>query len=89
MALSSYGLVVAAASPYRSMADVIAAARSRPGQVTFGSPGPGSAQHLSGELLMRLANLTMQHILSPCSTYARTLGLGDWLGMNKLYGHRH
>jgi hypothetical protein len=35
------------------------------------------------------ANLTMQHILSPCSTYARTLGLGDWLGMNKLYGHRH
>jgi hypothetical protein len=35
------------------------------------------------------ANLTMQHILSACSTYARTLGLGDWLGMNKLYGHRH
>ena len=62
MALSSYGLVVAAASPYRSTADVIAAARARPGQITFGSPGPGSAQHLSGELLMRLANLTMQHI---------------------------
>jgi len=34
------------------------------------------------------ANLTMQHILSPCSTYARTLGLGDWIGMNKMYGHR-
>jgi hypothetical protein len=34
-------------------------------------------------------NLTMQHELTPCSTYARTLGLGDWLGMNKLYGHRH
>jgi hypothetical protein len=34
-------------------------------------------------------NLTMQHVLSPCSTYARTLGLGDWLGMNKMYGHRH
>ena len=62
MALSSYGLVVAAASPHRSMADVIAAARARPGQITFGSPGPGSAQHLSGELLMRLANLSMQHI---------------------------
>lgn len=62
MALSSYGLVVAAASPYRNTADVIAAARSRPGQVTFGSPGPGSAQHLSGELLMRLSSLTMQHI---------------------------
>lgn len=33
-------------------------------------------------------NLTMQHELAPCSTYARTLGLGDWLGMNQLYGHR-
>jgi hypothetical protein len=31
-------------------------------------------------------NLTMQHILRPCSTYARTLGLGDWLGMKKMYG---
>jgi hypothetical protein len=34
------------------------------------------------------ANLTMQHVLSPCSTYARTLGLGDWLGMRKMYGAR-
>ena len=34
------------------------------------------------------ANLTMQHLLRPCSTYARTLGLGDWLGMKKLYGVR-
>jgi hypothetical protein len=34
------------------------------------------------------SNLTMQHLLRPCSTYARTLGLGDWLGMNKMYGHR-
>jgi hypothetical protein len=33
-------------------------------------------------------NLTMQHELRPCSTYARTLGLGDWLGMKKMYGHR-
>lgn len=33
------------------------------------------------------ANLTMQHALSPCSKYARTLGLGDWLGMNHMYGH--
>jgi hypothetical protein len=32
--------------------------------------------------------LTMQHELKPCSPYARTLGLGDWRGMNALYGHR-
>ncbi len=34
------------------------------------------------------ANLTMQHAAKPCSTYARTLGLGDWLGMKKMYGAR-
>lgn len=62
MTLSSYGLVVAAASPHRNMADILAAARSRPGQLTFASPGPGSAQHLSGELLKKLANVDMQHI---------------------------
>ncbi len=62
MALSSYGLVVAAGSPHRSMADILAAARARPGQVTFSSPGPGSAQHLSGELLKRLAKVDLQHI---------------------------
>jgi hypothetical protein len=33
-------------------------------------------------------NLTMQHAAQPCSTYARTLGLGDWLGMKKMYGAR-
>ena len=34
------------------------------------------------------ANLTMQHRSHPCSTFARTLGLGDWLGMKKMYGAR-
>jgi hypothetical protein len=34
------------------------------------------------------SNLTMQHLLKPCSTYARTLGFGDWLGMKKMYGAR-
>jgi hypothetical protein len=34
------------------------------------------------------SNLTMQHLLSPCSKYARTLGIGDWLGMKKMYGAR-
>jgi hypothetical protein len=34
------------------------------------------------------SNLTMQHAATPCSTYARTLGLGDWLGMKQMYGAR-
>ncbi len=62
MALSSYGMVVAANSPHRSVADIIAAARARPGQLSFASAGVGSAQHLSGELLKRLAQVDIQHI---------------------------
>src|SRR3954452_23970031 len=49
IALSSYGFVVAANGPYRSVQDVLEAARARPGQVSFGSAGAGSAQHLQGE----------------------------------------
>lgn len=62
VALSSYGLAVAASGPYRSVADILAGARARPGAVTFGSPGPGSAQHLSGELMNRLGEVNMQHV---------------------------
>ncbi len=62
LVLSSYGLVVASGSPYRNVSEIVAAARTRPGQITFGSPGPGSAQHLSGELLKRLGQVDMLHI---------------------------
>jgi len=62
LGLSSYGFVVAANGPYRSVADVLAAARARPGQVSFGSAGVGSAQHLSGELLRQKTATEMTHI---------------------------
>ncbi|WP_149535634.1 Bug family tripartite tricarboxylate transporter substrate binding protein [Siccirubricoccus phaeus] len=62
LALSSYGFAVAANGPYRSVAEVLAAARKKPGQVTFGSAGVGSAQHLSGELLQQKTGLQMTHV---------------------------
>ncbi|WP_135466251.1 Bug family tripartite tricarboxylate transporter substrate binding protein [Crenalkalicoccus roseus] len=62
VALSSYGFVVAADGPYRSVEDVLEAARQRPGQVTFASAGVGSAQHLSGELLQQKTGLRMTHV---------------------------
>ena len=48
-------LVVNANSPYKSLQDILAAARARPGVISFGTSGPGSMSHLSGELLMRQA----------------------------------
>jgi tripartite-type tricarboxylate transporter receptor subunit TctC len=62
VALSSYGFVVAANGPYRSVPEVLDAARRRPGQVTFASAGVGSAQHLSGELLQQRTGTRMAHV---------------------------
>ena len=62
VALSSYALVVASNSRFQSVAQILEEARRRPGEITFASPGPGSAQHLSGELMKRLGNVSMQHI---------------------------
>jgi tripartite-type tricarboxylate transporter receptor subunit TctC len=55
-------LVVNPNLPVKSVKELIAFARARPGQVTFASGGAGGAQHLSGELFSNLANVKMTHI---------------------------
>ena len=48
--------------PARSVKDLIALARSRPGQLNFGSAGNGSPNHLSMELFKTMAKVDMTHI---------------------------
>lgn len=48
--------------PARNVTDVIALARRQPGQLTYGSSGPGGAPHLGGELLNKLAGIRIAHI---------------------------
>ncbi|MEA3156236.1 MAG: hypothetical protein QOK44_3825 [Betaproteobacteria bacterium] len=48
--------------PVKSVKDLIALARSRPGQLNFGSAGNGSPNHLSMELFKSMANIDMTHI---------------------------
>jgi tripartite-type tricarboxylate transporter receptor subunit TctC len=55
-------LAVAHDSPYHSVQDVIAAARKKPGTLTFASGGSGSSNHLAGELLKSLAGIDMVHV---------------------------
>jgi tripartite-type tricarboxylate transporter receptor subunit TctC len=55
-------LVVNNALPVRSMADLLALARSQPGKLTFGSPGAGSIVHLLGEQLKLLAKVDIVHV---------------------------
>jgi tripartite-type tricarboxylate transporter receptor subunit TctC len=52
-------LVVSVNSPYKTLGDLLAAARARPGAINFGTIGPGSMAHLGGELMIRQANLKM------------------------------
>ncbi len=58
-----FALAVAPESPYRTAADLAAAARARPGQLNVGVPGLGSSQHLTSELVLRAAgNLRVTHV---------------------------
>ena len=55
-------LVVGATSPYKTVADLIAAAKASPGKLTFASTGVGASPHLSGEMLKVMAGIDVVHI---------------------------
>ena len=55
-------LVVHASLPVRSVKDLVQLAKSKPGQLTFGSAGVASNSHLSGELFKVLAGVDMVHV---------------------------
>jgi tripartite-type tricarboxylate transporter receptor subunit TctC len=48
--------------PVKNVRELIALAKSRPGQIDFASSGTGSSQHLAGELLKSLAHIDIVHI---------------------------
>lgn len=55
-------LVVNARSPIRTLSELVAAARARPGQLSYSSGGNGSAAHITFELLKLKAGFPMLHI---------------------------
>jgi tripartite-type tricarboxylate transporter receptor subunit TctC len=55
-------IVVHPSVPAKSVKDLVALARARPGDLNFGSPGPGSPNRLAIELLMIMAKVKMTHI---------------------------
>ena len=55
-------LVVNVNSPYKTLQDLVAAARAKPNSLNFGTSGPGSLSQLSGEMLKRLAKIQMTQI---------------------------
>ena len=55
-------LVVHPSVQAQSVKELIALAKARPGYLTFASPGNGSVQHLSGELLKTVARIDITHV---------------------------
>ncbi|WP_062307558.1 tripartite tricarboxylate transporter substrate binding protein [Polynucleobacter sinensis] len=72
VASSPLVIVVSANSPFKTFADIVAAAKGKPDQVTYGSPGNGTVAHLGMELLQKTAGINLQHIPYKGSAQALT-----------------
>ncbi len=57
-----FAVSVSAESKFKSLADVIAAAKGSPDSISYSSVGIGSTQHLSGELFASMAGVKMTHV---------------------------
>lgn len=62
LASSPNVLLVRADSPFKSVGDVIAAAKAKPGSLSFAHAGNGTSTHLAGELLKSLAKIDLNAI---------------------------
>jgi tripartite-type tricarboxylate transporter receptor subunit TctC len=55
-------LVVGAKEPYKTFPEFLAAAKAKPGALTYGSAGPGTAPHMAMELLRLQAGIDLLHV---------------------------
>jgi tripartite-type tricarboxylate transporter receptor subunit TctC len=76
---SHAALVVPPSLPVKSFPDLLAYARSKPGELNFGSTGSGGVSHLSGEMLKSVYKLKMTHVPYKGTVPATTDLLGGQL----------
>ncbi|HEY2559593.1 MAG TPA: tripartite tricarboxylate transporter substrate binding protein [Caldimonas sp.] len=76
--INSSDLVLVARSglPVATVAELIAAAKAKPGGLTYASSGPGTPYHMAGELFKAMAGVSILHIPYKGSSGARTDVLG-------------
>ena len=56
-------IVATEKSPYRSVKDLVEAAKKNPGKLNWGYPGAGTTQHLTGELFKQVAGVDIQGVM--------------------------
>jgi tripartite-type tricarboxylate transporter receptor subunit TctC len=71
-------IAVATGAPYKSVKDLVAAARSNPGKLNYSSPYIGSPPHMSAALLAHLTGIQMVHIAyKEAAAVYNSVGTGD------------
>jgi tripartite-type tricarboxylate transporter receptor subunit TctC len=76
---SPQAIVVNVASPYRTLGDLLAAARAKPGELTLASAGPASSPHIAIEKLKRAAGVNITYVPYQGSGPAVNALLGEHL----------
>ncbi|MFO0521114.1 MAG: tripartite tricarboxylate transporter substrate binding protein, partial [bacterium] len=74
-------LVINAALPVKTLKELVALAKTRPGELTFGSNGNGTNNHLAGEMLQAVTGIRMQHVPYKGSAFATNDLLGGHISM--------
>ncbi len=74
-------LVAKPALPFKTLPELIAAAKARPGAMSYASSGPGTPYHMAGELFKAMAGIFVVHIPYRGSAGARTDVLGGQVEM--------
>jgi tripartite-type tricarboxylate transporter receptor subunit TctC len=62
VATLEWGLIAGNQTPYKSAADLIAAAKAAPAKIDYASGGPGSAQHLAMAMFSSAAGISLTHV---------------------------
>jgi len=74
-------LVVHPAFPAKSVQELIAAAKARPGEVSFGSSGNGSTGHVAAEMFMRMTGTRLLHVAYKGNAQALVDVMGGQINM--------
>ncbi|HET7158186.1 MAG TPA: tripartite tricarboxylate transporter substrate-binding protein, partial [Burkholderiales bacterium] len=62
IASSPIAFMVGAKAPFKTFSEFIAAAKAKPGEITFSTTGNGTVGHLTGELIQRTAGIKLVHV---------------------------
>ena len=76
LVLTPQTIVVGAQTPYKTLKDLVAAARAKPGEIAYGSLGTGSTSHLTMEAFQQAAGIQMNHIPFKGGAEAQTQIMG-------------